>query len=59
MSDYAPFPSRRAYLESLCDEYPRAAVFTLASVLGPNEDYDGLITALEDAADSGELADFE
>lgn len=58
-TDYAPHPTRRAYLESLCDEYPRSAVFALASVLGPSEDFDGLLTALEDAADAGDLDDFE
>ena len=42
------FANRREYLESLCDEYPRDAVFTLARFLGPNEDFDGLITMLED-----------
>jgi hypothetical protein len=42
------FENRRAYLESLCEEYPRDAVYALASVLGSNEDFDGLITTLED-----------
>lgn len=45
------FANRRAYLESLCNEYPRAIVFALASVLPPSEDFDGLLTALEDAAE--------
>lgn len=45
------FANRRAYLESLCDEYPRAIVFAIASVLPPSEDFDGLLTALEDAAE--------
>lgn len=49
------FASRREYLEGLCDEYPRSFVFSLAAVLGPNEDFDGLITGLEDAADMGEF----
>lgn len=50
MTDYEAngFANRRDYLESLCDEYDRNAVFDLASMLGPNEDFDGLITALED-----------
>ena len=54
MNDYTAngFENRRAYLESLCEEYPREMVFTLASILGPNEDFDGLITALEDESDS-------
>lgn len=45
------FANRRDYLESLCSEYPRSIVFALASVLPPSEDFDGLLTALEDAAD--------
>lgn len=53
MSDYTDngFASRRAYLESLCEEYDRDKVYTLASLLGPSEDFDGLVTALEDDAD--------
>lgn len=51
----AGFESRRAYLESLADEYPADIVYALADILGPGEDFDGLITALEDAAESGEL----
>jgi len=42
------FKDRREYLESLCEEYDRLIVYSLASVLGPNEDFDGLITSLED-----------
>ena len=42
------FANRREYLESLCDEYDRDTVFTLASILGSSEDFDGLITSLED-----------
>ena len=42
------FANRRAYLEDLCQEYPRSAVMALASTLGPSEDFDGLITHLED-----------
>lgn len=51
--------NRRAYLESLCEEYPRSFVFALADMLGPSEDFDGLITGLEDAAAMGELDAFE
>lgn len=53
MNDYQAqgFANRRAYLESLCEEYPRSIVFALASVLPPSEDFDGLLTALEDTAD--------
>jgi hypothetical protein len=49
------FKSRRDYLNSLAEEYPRGAVFALADILGPSEDFDGLITSLEDAMDSGEF----
>lgn len=42
---------RTDYLLSLSDEYdvPSYVVFALADVLGPNEDFDGLVTSLEDA----------
>ena len=42
------FENRRAYLESLCEEYDRTIVYTLAHMLGPSEDFDGLVTSLED-----------
>jgi hypothetical protein len=45
------FANRRAYLESLCDEYDRTTVYALAGMLGPSEDFDGLVTSLEDYAD--------
>ena len=45
------FANRRAYLESLCEEYDRTTVYALADMLGPNEDFDGLVTSLEDYAD--------
>jgi len=45
MNGYA---DRRAYLESLCEEYDRTIVYALASVLGASEDFDGLLTSLED-----------
>jgi len=45
------YASRRDYLESLTDEYPADIVYALADILGPGEDFDGLITALEDAAE--------
>ena len=50
------FKNRRAYLESLCEDYPRSLVFALSSMLGESEDFDGLVTSLEDAA---EEYDFE
>lgn len=45
------FKNRAEYLESLCDEYPREHVYALAGLLGPNEDFDGLVTSLEDCSD--------
>lgn len=45
------YTSRRDYLESLCEEYERSAVYALADILGESEDFDGLITSLEDYAD--------
>lgn len=44
------FANREKYLESLADDYgvDYTVVYTLASVLGENEDFDGLINALED-----------
>lgn len=46
----AGFESRREYLESLTEEYPAEIVYGLADLFGPSEDFDGLITALEDHA---------
>ena len=53
MNDYTAngFANRRAYLESLCEEYDRETVYMLAGLLGSSEDFDGLITSLEDYAD--------
>lgn len=50
MSDYKHmgFDSRRDYLDSLCEEYDRSIVYALAEMLGPSEDFDGLVTSLED-----------
>jgi len=44
------FNSRREYLEDLADNMGMdySVVFMLADVLGPNEDFDGLVTSLED-----------
>jgi hypothetical protein len=42
------FKNRKDYLESLCEEYDRLIVYTLAEVLGASEDFDGLVTSLED-----------
>ena len=45
------FKNRRDYLEALAEEYDRDKVFMLAAMLGPSEDFDGLVTALEDDMD--------
>jgi len=44
------YKNRNDYLECLAAEYcvPLDAVYALASVLGKNEDFDGLISSLED-----------
>lgn len=45
------YANRREYLESLAEEFGVSleTVFSLASLLGRNEDFDGLISALEEA----------
>lgn len=55
----AGYTNRREYLLSLADEYgvDKSVVFDLASVLGKDEDFDALISELEDYADSN--SDFE
>jgi hypothetical protein len=42
--------SRAEYLSMLADEYdvPLSTVRALAGILGPEEDFDGLVTSLED-----------
>ena len=41
---------RKEYLNGLAEDYgvSKGTVYALASMLGPDEDYDGLISALED-----------
>jgi hypothetical protein len=50
MTDYQNngFANRAAYLKDLCEEYPTHIVYALADLLGPTEDFDGLVTSLED-----------
>lgn len=52
MNDYieAGYETRKQYLESLSDQYDVdiEMVIALASLLGRDEDFDGLISALED-----------
>ena len=47
------FTSRREYLKQLAEDYgvDTQTVFALANVLGPDEDFDGLVLAIEDEAD--------
>lgn len=44
------FSSRKEYLIDLADNFgvDPSVVFALADMLGPNEDFDGLVTSLED-----------
>ncbi|MDQ2077420.1 hypothetical protein [Marinimicrobium sp. ABcell2] len=44
------YANRREYLECLAEEYGHSKddVFALASALGPSEDFDGLVTTLEE-----------
>lgn len=46
----AGFESRKEYLENLADDYglPLDHVQALADILGPSEDFDGLISMLND-----------
>ena len=47
----AGFASRAAYLKSLTEEYPANIVYLLANLFGPSEDFDGLVSQLEDFDD--------
>lgn len=44
------YKNRRDYLESLAEEYGMDidTVLKVADMLGPGEDFDGLVTTLED-----------
>jgi hypothetical protein len=50
------FANREEYLDSLREEYG-GLVDILTGILPASEDFDGLITELEDAMDSGEYDD--
>ena len=45
------YENRKDYLMCMSEDYgvPLDVVYSLASMLGPNEDFDGLVNALEDA----------
>jgi len=47
--------SRRDYLQSLADDFgvDESIVLALAGMLGASEDFDGLVTELEDMVDMG------
>jgi len=46
------YTDRAEYLDSLAEEYGMDidVVLNLAEILGPNEDFDGLVTTLQDQA---------
>ena len=48
------YKDRKDYLNSLAEEYDidKTIVYALASMLGASEDFDGLISSLEDYAES-------
>ena len=46
------FDNRQQYLNNLELEYGRI-VHDLANILGPDEDFDGLVTELQDMKESG------
>ena len=47
------YDSREDYLKSLAEDYgvDLETVKMLADLLGPNEDFDGLVTSLQDYSD--------
>jgi hypothetical protein len=47
------YENRKDYLNSLAEEYgiDRQEVYAIASILPSSEDFDGLITSLEDYAE--------
>lgn len=46
------YENRKEYLENLASNYgvEKAVVFEMASILGENEDFDGLVTSIDDYA---------
>lgn len=46
------YKNRRDYLECLADEYGQDVVEALISIYPASEDFDGLITALEDYSET-------
>lgn len=62
MSEYTEqgYKSRTDYLDTLAMDYeiPRETVEMLAALLGPSEDFDGLVIACEDVAEELERDEF-
>ena len=54
------YKNRKEYLKSLAEDYgiPYIYVAELACVLGPSEDFDGLISEIENAIDSGFIPEY-
>jgi len=50
------FNSREDYIDSLRDEYGAEIVDAICSTLPESEDFDGLVTTLEEIAEMGEDA---
>ena len=44
------YADRADYLSCLSEDYGEEKVMLLADLLGPSEDFDGLVTMLEDTA---------
>lgn len=55
------FENRTAYLKSLAEDYgvDPSAVFAIANILGETEDFDGLVSALEDIAEGADLGSLD
>jgi hypothetical protein len=54
MKDYSHISTKRKqYLDQLAEDYgvPRKVVYLAASILGSNEDYDGLISHVEELSE--------
>jgi hypothetical protein len=53
--ELAGFENRNEYIDSLKDEYGSDIVDALLTIYPASEDFDGLISALEDHADDFEM----
>lgn len=54
------YKNRRDYLKCLAEDYGVSyiKVYSLASLLGKNEDFDGLVSALDDMAEYDEEIEY-